>query len=103
MLKLWDHVSITNQDIGKGSDYSIPLSQILIDSVHHNLFSDTIPTFKHDTQCITITKGIIYTRHCCDISALHAARKIFIFTESSSKMKLYGILYNIGNQVTITI
>lgn len=25
-LKLWDYVSITNQDIGKGSDYSISLS-----------------------------------------------------------------------------
>lgn len=37
------------------------------------------------------------------IFALHAARKIFIFTESSNKMKPHGILYNIGNQVTITI
>lgn len=37
------------------------------------------------------------------ISALHTARKIFIFTESSNKMKPHGILYNTGNQVTITI
>lgn len=49
-LKLWDYVSITNQDIGKGSDYSISLSKILI---NNNRFSPSQLIFRYNTNIQT--------------------------------------------------